>query len=215
MKFTFSIRAALHKSWDMFTKHPVFFIGMAFVMMVFSIFSNFHRGNSPRNLVLAIVVGIATILWSYVWIRASLDAVDGKEDLLNFRSLSAHMPTMRQFLVLLGVGILTGIIVFAGLILLVIPGIYFGTRLAFANMAFVDRQQSVGKSLSYSWKLVKGKIFWTVFLVLIIEVALVLLGALAFMVGLLVAYPVGMLLLAYLYRDLTVYRASAVEIAAE
>lgn len=205
MTFTFSIRTALHKSWDLFIKHIWFFAGLAFVMMIFSIFSNQHHDKTLMDGILTVIVLIATVLWSYVWISAALAAVDGKEDLVNYRSLSAHMPNIRQFFMLVGVGLLTGLIVAAGFVLLIIPGIYFVVRLAFANTAYVDRQMGVWKSLKYSWELVRGKIFWTVFLVLIINIAFIILGAIPFMLGLFITYPLGMLMMTYLYRDLTVY----------
>ncbi|MEO5645980.1 MAG: hypothetical protein ABIO57_02835 [Candidatus Paceibacterota bacterium] len=214
MKFTFSIRAALHKSWDLYVKHILFFIGLAFIMVLFSIFSNYHHSHSTPDVLLTIIVVIATILWTYVWIHAALAAVDGKEELLNFRSIAAHMPTARQFFGLVVVGVLVGIIVGVGFILLIIPGVYFLTRLAFANTAYVDRQQGIRKSLRYSWKLVTGKVFWTAFLVLIMEVGLMILGALPAMLGMLITYPIGILLMTRLYRDLSTYHAqldSAVE----
>jgi uncharacterized membrane protein len=152
-----------------------------------------------------IVVIIAAVLWSYVWISVSLAAADGKHAILNFKSLSTHMPNIKEFLMIVLIGVVVGITVSIGFILLIIPGIYFITRLAFANIAYVDRQGSLKESLSYSWHLVKGKIFWTVFLVLIIEVVLVLLGEVTLMVGLLITYPIAMLLVAKLYRALTIY----------
>jgi uncharacterized membrane protein len=100
-------------------------------------------------------------------------------------------------------------------VLLIIPGLYFLTRLAFANIAYVDRQQSVKKSLSYSWHLVKGKIFWTVFLVLIIEICLIMLGTITLMIGLLLTSPLAMLLVVHLYRALTIFHHNQQKALAE
>ncbi len=204
MKFTFSIRTALRESWQSFAAHPLFLGTMAFVMIIFNLFTNGHH----RNPILLGIVIIAAILWSYVWLSVSLAAADGKDDILNFSSLSLHMPNVREFFMLLAIGLLAALISAIGFVLLIIPGIYFVTRLAFATMAYVDRQGSVKQSLSYSWHLVHGRIFWTVLLVLIIEIALILLGTFALMIGLLVSYPLAMLLSARLYRALTVHQRS-------
>lgn len=200
MKFTFSIGTALKQSWQSFARHPLFFGGLAFVMIIFNLFTSTHH----QVWLLAIVI-IAAILWSYVWISVALAAVDGKEAILNFKSLSVHMPTARQFFMIVAIGITVAVIAAVGLVLLIIPGIYFLTRLAFATISFVDHQGSVKKSLEHSWHLVQGKIFWTVLLVLLIEIVLIIVGSIPLMIGLLVTYPLSMLLIVRLYRALDVY----------
>ncbi len=217
MTFTFSIRAALKKAWGLFAQHPYFFMGLALVMAILSVFSRDPEKHATTawSTALTIIVMIASVIWSYVWISATLAAVDGHSDLLSFRFISGHMPTVRQFFTLIGIGILVGLIVACGFILLIIPGFYFLVRLSFSNIAYVDRQQGVRASLKYSWHLVTGKIYWTVFLVLLIEIGLFILGAIPFMIGLLVTYPLGMLLMTILYRDLTVYQKSLSEAPVE
>jgi hypothetical protein len=207
MTFNFSIRTALKQSWQSFRQHPLFFAGMAFVMIIFNFFLNYHR----HNYVLVALVVIASIVWSYVWISTSLAAIDGKDAILNYKALSIHLPTVRQFFMLVIIGVIVGLITAAGFILLIIPGIYFMTRLAFANISYVDRQGSVKASLNHSWHLVKGRVFWTVLLVVIVEIALIVIGTLLFGVGLLITYPIAMLLIAHLYRSLDIYHRTVVK----
>jgi uncharacterized membrane protein len=203
MNFNFSIRAAFKDSWKLFAKHALFFTTLSFVMIVFSLFYNSHHEGTTSDTILTIVVVIAMILWGYVWISAALAAVDGKEKLLTLRSLSVHMPTLRQFFMMALVALVVGVIVGIGFVLLIVPGVYFMMRLAFATTSYVDRQGSLKQTLSYSWHLVKGKIFWTVFLVFIIELVLVFIGSLTLMIGSLVTYPLAILLMTHLYRALT------------
>ncbi len=205
MSFNFSIRSAFKDSWNIFAKHMWFFLGLAFVLIIFNVFYGTNHVHTTHQGVLTAVVVIAMFLWAYVWISAALAAVDKKDAILNFRSLSTHMPTLRQFLMFVLIGIVVGLIVGVGIVLLIIPGIYFMTRLVFSTFAYVDRNQSVGKSLSYSWHLVKGKIFWTTFLVLIIYFVLIFIGNLALVIGALITYPLAVLLLAHLYRALSNY----------
>jgi uncharacterized membrane protein len=201
MTFTFSIRAALKDSWKTFANHWVFFTVITLIVLMF----NFYGKQHSKNPVLMVVVVIASLIWSYVWGSVSLAAVDHKDEILNFKALSVHMPNVRQFLIILAISLLSGIIFVGGLILLVIPGIYFIVRLQFANLAFVDRQQGIKKSLSYSWHLVKGRIFWTALLVMLVEIVLVIVGSVFFFVGALITYPIAMLLVAHLYRALTIH----------
>lgn len=203
MKFNFSIRAALRDSWMLFTKHALFFLTLSFIMIIFSVFYSTHHGHTTADTILTIVVIIAMVLWAYVWISAALAAVDGKDNVLTLRSLSVHMPTFRQFLMIALISLVVGIISGIGFMLLVIPGIYFMVHLLFATTAYVDRQQSLGQTLQYSWHLVKGQIFWTVFLVFLLELVLVFIGAVTYMIGSLVTYPLAILLMTHLYRALT------------
>ena len=239
MTFTFSIRTALKRAWQIFKKRPLFFSSLAFVMIIFNLFARVHSQNTA----LLVIVGIAVLLWSYVWMSVALAAVDGKEATLTFKSLSLHMPNFRQFFMIILVGIvwiiivalgfiiplipvvyITGYISFGsikivialllllGFIIFLIPGVYLATRLAFTTMVYVDRQGSVGASLKHSWRLVDGKIFWTVFLVIIVQAVLVTAGAALFMVGLLIAYPLAILLFTQLYRAIGAYYRQSISV---
>ncbi|MFS8888906.1 glycerophosphoryl diester phosphodiesterase membrane domain-containing protein [Synechococcus sp. R55.1] len=63
--------------------------------------------------------------------------------------------------------ILLVLIVLLGMPLLVLPGIYWGVRLAFALCAIVLEDKGVTEGLGYSWNLVKGR-WWGVFWALLI-----------------------------------------------
>lgn len=203
MEFNFSIRNAIKKAWALFRIRPWYFVGLAFVMLVINVFSNFHE-----NIIIRVVIITAAIIWSYTWLSIVIATVDGKEGTLGYQNLKLHLPTFKQFFMLVCVGIATGIIVIAGFIMLIIPGIYFMVRLAFSNLAYVDRQRGVRETLKYTWHLVKGDIFWTVFLTIMVAIALIFLGVLAAVVGVLVTYPLAMLVLAQLYRSLVEHHAA-------
>ncbi len=197
--FQFSIRAAFKDSWKLFVQHWLFFGVLALIMVVLNGFDHTHT-HSPWLLAL---VTIAAIIWGYVSISASLAAVDGKGETLDLNNVVVHMPTFRQFFMLLAIDLVAGLIVGVGIILLIIPGIYFLVRLSLISFAYVDRDAGIKNTLRFSWHLVKGKIFWTVLLVLLIEVVLIVVGELFFGIGSLVTYPLAILLVAHLYRALT------------
>jgi len=69
------------------------------------------------------------------------------------------------------ISILTGLAVFGGFILLVIPGIIFFVRFAFANAAMVVEDERGREAMGRSWRLAKGhfwRLFGTLFLITII-----------------------------------------------
>lgn len=58
---------------------------------------------------------------------------------------------------LIGVEILFGLIVVVGLILLIIPGIYFIGRLIMAPIILVDQNTGIREAINRSWDLTRGK----------------------------------------------------------
>ena len=204
MEFEFSIRATLRSVWPIFTKNIWYFGALSLVMVVINLLSKTHA--SP---VWTLVVFVASIIWTYVTISSVLAAIDGKEQMLRFDSLKLHLPTFRQFIKLFGLTLASFVMVVAGFIMLILPGIYFMIRLLFSNFAFVDRQGSIIQSMRFSWRLVKGEIFWTVFLAFMVTVTLILLGLFLFGIGILVTYPIAMLFLAKLYRELVSHQPKA------
>lgn len=206
MEFQFSIRNALRDAWTLFKTHWQFFVGTTAVLVVL----NFIGGGRHTPWWLSLLVTIATLIWSIVLMKYSLVAADGKADLLHFKTIKTMLPSVRQVLMLIGIGIFSGIIVLGGLILLVIPGLYFAFRIGFGNLAYLDRGEGIRKSVRFSWDITKGSPFWTVVLVAIVSFALYLIGAIIFGVGLLVTYPIALILAAKLYRALVAYHGGAV-----
>jgi|GEM_PF-2548670 len=177
---------------------------------------------------------LVSTLWSYVWQSVALAAIDNKSDSLKYTVLHKHLPSVRQFLTLVAImllGILAVMVaVFVGIVLLMIIAtvqfltvtpmtivsivfavlgavvmMYLGTRLMFISLVVIDRKGGVFQSVSYAWKLTRGAKFWTVFLVLIIAIVFTVAGLVAFGVGSLITYPLATLLIATLYRALTLH----------
>lgn len=70
----------------------------------------------------------------------------------------ASSVVLDRFLSLIGVSIVYGLVVVVGLVLLIVPGIYFGVRLSLAIPACVIDDQSVSESLDTSWSVAKGNL---------------------------------------------------------
>jgi len=197
--FTFSITDTIRHSWALFKKHAQFFVVLGLVSVILGL-----TGNSKHIPgLLSLVVGVASYVWTIVWLKASLAVARGDETKLSFGALQQLLPTFTEALLLAGIALLSGILVLAGLILLIIPGFYILIRLSFANLAYLDRKEGVRKSLRYSWSITKGDRFWTTLLAGIVALGLYLVGVLFFGVGVLVTYPLAMLLMAKLYVALS------------
>ncbi len=203
MEFTFSIRNGLKESWETFKAHWQFFVGAALVSFLLSFLG---RGRHTPGAVM-LVLSVASFLWSIVFLNIALAAVDGKTDQFSFGSIASFFPRAKQVKIFLGAAVLSLLIVFGGVVLLVIPGIYFAFRLSFASFAAVDRVEGVRKALRYSWDITKGSAFWTTVLVSLVAGFLYLVGIVLFGIGILITYPLAMIFMAKFYRTLSAHHA--------
>lgn len=203
MTFDFPIRQTLRTAWVTYKTHWQFFFGMSIVTLLINAASiTTDRLVGISNIVATLCLVLVAVVWSFVWIKVSLAVVRGNESMPTLGNLREMLPTGAQFFMLLGIGLLTGVIVLGGFLALIIPGVYFMTRLAFVNLSFVDKNLGVAGSIKYSWHLVSGERFWTVLLVLLVVLVLIVIGVFTYGVALIVLYPLAMLLVAHLYKVL-------------
>jgi uncharacterized membrane protein len=202
--FEFSVRANLKHAWHLFRTNLWYFLVIAAVMAVLNVFF-----NTNDNLILRLIAVVLILVWSYVSLSSVLAVVDGKKQMLQFESLKLHMPTLREFGMLVAVIFGCAVIIGVGFVLLVIPGVYFTIRLMFTNFAFIDRKEGVKESMRFSWHMVRKDVFWTALLCFVIATILIMLGIALVGVGILVTYPVTLIFLALLYRKLIAYHHAA------
>ena len=195
--FHFSISKALKEVWGIYTKHLTFFLVLGAIMMVL----NFGADNKHLPVVLSVLIGIVSFVVSIVWLKVSLHAVRSQDDKLVLGRMVDLVPSFTQCLSLIGVYLLSGLFVFAGFVVFIIPGLYVAFRLTFAGLRYLDRQEGVRASVRFSWDITKG-VFWTVLLVGLTALVLYILGAITFGIGLLITYPLATLLTAKLYTAL-------------
>ncbi len=98
--------------------------------------------------------------------------------------------------------LLYGIIVFLGLILLVIPGIYFAIKYGFALYLMIDKNMDIKEAFHESAKMTKGQVWHLIGFGLVCFFA-VIAGLLLLVIGLIPAYIIVMFANIYVYRKLT------------
>ena len=96
--------------------------------------------------------------------------------------------------------ILAGLIVVLGLILLIIPGIYFVLRYSMVRFAILEGA-GITESLGKSAKMTEG-VKWHLLGFFAVMILLNIAGALVFLVGLLVSIPVSTIAYAHVYTKL-------------
>ncbi len=82
--------------------------------------------------------------------------------------------------------LLSGSIIVAGFIFLIVPGIILACRLAFVPYLVMDKQLEPVKAIEESWRLTKGY-GWTIFGMGMLTVPIVLAGIIALIVGVIVS----------------------------
>lgn len=130
--------------------------------------------NSP-SLIFAVLnsldkLGSAGIAFNIIYWLVVLPLLSGAMIFYTYRSLTRNHVTVgqafnqanRRLLPLIGVYIMCFLLVFAGCIALIIPGLYVSYRLIFSLYDTVIDNSSVIDSLSSSWELTKGR-WWLVF----------------------------------------------------
>lgn len=189
----FSISASLKEAWHLFKIHWFVLVAAMVISMVVQAAPGFffHEKSGIPDLISFLIsaffmAGLARIL---------LTTVDGGtpkiEDL--FGEAQAYLRMLASIF-------LTSIAIVIGFVLLIIPGVYVSMRLMFVYTLVIDQGLGAIDAMKKSWSMTEGNVIhllklWLTF------VGIILLGLLAFFVGVFVAAPVAMLLLTLVYRQ--------------
>ncbi|MCK4735799.1 MAG: DUF975 family protein [Methanophagales archaeon] len=197
----FSISEAIHFGWNTMKSNLGFFIGLLILVFLFSsLFSIIAAKATEANIFLGIIFYIAdfslSIIISIGLVKIALRFCDNEKG--RFADLFSQYPLFPQYLV---GSILYGLIVFAGTILLIIPGIIWGIQFCFYDYFIVDKGLGPIEALKRSSAITKG-VKWDLFLFFLILSGINLLGALCLLIGLFVTIPTTMVALAFVYRKL-------------
>jgi uncharacterized membrane protein len=205
---TFSKTEAVKTGWEKFKKYPWVLIGITLVVMILPSLVQYilqmpFKSPDPNEMTPMMWIGtLASVLISIFLtiglIRVYLQLTDGKpiqfSDLFNVKA--------DEYVRYIIGSILYGLIVLGGLILLVIPGIYFGIKYQYYSYQIIDKQNDPLEAIKQSGHITKGNIL-NLFLFSLLLMLISILGVIALLVGILVAAPVVGIAQAYVYRKLT------------
>ncbi|MCH7597836.1 hypothetical protein IID27_02195 [Patescibacteria group bacterium] len=198
----FSKREALTFGWEITASNFVFFFWLIVLFAAFS-FSVAYLGDlfEQQNILLGsltifIIAVVGGIILEMGILLITLELYDQKKP--HYKDILIPKGYFFRYLI---AKIVYGLIVVAGLILLIVPGIIWSLKYAFVRYFIVDKGLSIKEAFSESSKITSGSkwnIFWLSILIAIINI----LGALAFGVGLLLSIPITIMAYAYVYRKL-------------
>jgi uncharacterized membrane protein len=179
--------------WDSIKKDLWYFVGLAFVYMAINSLSS----SSTITNVNLDFIGLFIGPWLTAGLtRIALDYYGGKKP--PFETLFIQF---KYFLRIFGSQILIGLIVVGGLILLIVPGIYWALKYQFVTNIIVDKNVGILDAMHQSGELTRG-VKLQLLLFDFAMAGVMILGGLALGVGILVAFPIVTLAGIYVYKKL-------------
>lgn len=201
-KKSFSIKESLNFGWKTFKKNWTFLIQVFIIVALFNMVPSYLHDWSRQNLtsvsfVFSIIGWVAQMVTGIGVIVISLKFVDRKKS--EIADIYKHYNLLLNYF--LG-NLLYGFIIVAGLILLVIPGIYFAVKYQFFSYFIIDKKMGPWEAIKASGKITNG-VKWKLILLGLAFAGMMLLGVLVFGVGVLVSWPIVSLAGAFTYRKLS------------
>lgn len=198
---TFVPTEAVKVGWEKMKKHFWFFIGMFILVGLIQVvptgIANVFKGKVVLLYIIFIIAAwLIQILVKIGVIRVTLDIFDKGEARIN--SLFSGADLLVKFIL---ASFLYFLIVLAGFILLIVPGIIWAIKYQFYAYLIVDKGLNPTEAIKKSGEITagnKGKLFWLMILFILINIA----GAICLLVGLLATIPTTMVAMAYVYRKL-------------
>lgn len=145
-------------NWQLFAvlAAPVFFVEVATAYL----FAPLQNVTQPDDIVEFMssnggpigILGLLGMILSIAFLGGLHIAFDAKSSNVSIEPLNALFAGLKKFFPLFGAYILTAIVVFFGLLLLILPGIYLGARLALFPAYIMLENKGVIESLKLSWE---------------------------------------------------------------
>lgn len=197
----FSIGEAIEFGWNITKNNLGFFIGVliiaGLILIIPGTLSQLTKHYAPG---ISIIFGIAFLILQIViemgLIKIALRFCDNKKG--NFFDLFSCFHLFDKYL--LG-SILYRLIVLAGTILLIIPGIIWAIKFQFFSYFIVDKGLGPIEALKRSSAITDGS-KWDLFLLGLLLFGINLIGAIPFFLGWFITIPTTMVAVAFVYRKL-------------
>jgi uncharacterized membrane protein len=197
----FSCSEAFKFGWDTVKSNLAFFIGL---MVVYSLIiyvpagiaGALKKNSAPLYVLIKIIASIINAIVNMGLIKIILNFHDEKHTRISDLFSCANL----FFKYIFG-SILFGLIVAAGTLLLIVPGIIWMIQFSFYSYFIVDKMLGPIAALKRSSAITKG-VKWDLFIFGLLFLGINVLGLLALIAGLLVTVPLTMLAAVFVYRKL-------------
>ncbi len=193
----FSIKEALQFGWTKMKDNFGFLLLVFLIYYAISMLPTATRRDGFFFSALSLAAYIVTLIMQMGIIQMALRLYENKK-----AELKELFPTKNLFNFFLGT-ILYALIVVAGLILLVVPGIYWAIKYQFTPWLIAEKGMEPINALKKSGEMTKG-VKWPLFGWYLVTLGINLLGMAILGVGLLITVPTTFLAYAFIYKKLEV-----------
>lgn len=207
-KKDFSVEEALQYGWNIMKENIWFFVGVLVVAWALAgvphIIANIlHEESTGLAFFFRIIGWVANIIVSIGMISIALKFLDKQDP--KFEDLFSFRPYFWKYL---GASILMTIIVWVGIILFIIPGVYWALKFQFFGYFVVEHGRDPVEAMRMSSRITHA-VKWKLFGFGLVLALINMVGVICLFIGLLVTIPVTLLAYSFVYRRLLEQTESA------
>ncbi len=195
----FSKGEAIKFGWKVIRNNLGFFLGVSLIIALIEIVSEYFLANLKKegSFWAFYLISYVVFLWIDMgMINISISVLKNKNK--SYSDLFTTYPLIPKYFI---GSILYSLLVYIGLFLLIVPGIYLGIRFGFFRFLIVDKEVGPIEAFKISSEITKG-VKWNLFLFYLLIAFINLLGFLLLIIGLFVTVPITYLASTYVYRKL-------------
>lgn len=190
---TFSIKEAFRAGWEKWKEHKKVITIATLIMVILEILSDDRTHGIG---VIAFLFFLVSLAIDMGWLKMLLRTTHG--EMPKVSDLTDHIHLIWKYL---AVSIVVILIVVGGLILLIVPGVYWALKYAFAPLLVLDKELPIKEALRKSGEMTDG-IKWKLLGFLILVGFVSASGVIALGFGLLITIPVATLAFLSVYKKL-------------
>jgi uncharacterized membrane protein len=207
----FSISEALAFGWENFKSRPLFWIVISFFGLAADSGNPYSFNDENSNfagidpLTVFLIIGfviLLAILFSILQMGAYKAAIEAVNGVKSKWSVLISETSFIRVLMFMVISIAYALLVIFGMILLIVPGIYFALKYQYALYFYLEKNTSFSESFKLSAQATKG-VKWKLFGFGLFSFLLVIAGFLLFFVGMFITIPVVYLADFYVYKKLS------------
>jgi uncharacterized membrane protein len=193
----FTIGSAISFGWDKMKQNFVLYLCIILTVIAVNVLGNALGRISVVGWIFVLAMWVACALLRLGVMSINLNIVDGKA--VKYDDIVSQPKLLWDFIL---ATLLYLLIVAAGLILLIIPGIVWAIKYQFYGYAMVDKRLGPMEAIKESGRITQGH-KWKLLGLCITFIGVLLLGLICVVVGLFAAIPVVNIAMAFVYRALS------------
>lgn len=197
----FSKREAIRFGWNTVKGNIGLFIGIGILSTIFSFSPDLIQRLFPETAILLRLLAVLSGVILPIIIMMGLINISIKFNDNIKVEFSDFFSKYYLFFKVVAASIISGILVLLGFIFFIVPGIILIIKFQFVTFLIIDQEMGPIEALRKSYAITKG-VKWELYLFAQLLFLINILGLLAFVVGILVTYPLTFVARAFVYRRL-------------